>query len=101
MGHFGEVKTMAFSFLDMIMSKKSSLKVFAYQVDMFCICSFIVLSFSVVVASELRVHYYFVLNQNFFSIRIFFTDTDDSHGSRGREGAIFYSILPLPPAHEH
>ena len=57
---------MAFSFLDMITCKKSSLKVFVYQVDMFCICSFIVLSFSIVVASELRVHYYFVLNQIFF-----------------------------------
>ena len=30
-----------------------------------------------------------------------FTDTDDSQGSRGREGTIFYSTLPLPPAHEH
>ena len=30
-----------------------------------------------------------------------FTDTDDWQDSRGREGSIFYSILPLPPAHEH
>ena len=37
----------------------------------------------------------------FFTIRIFFTDTDDSQDSRGREGTIFYSSLPLPPAHEH
>ena len=37
----------------------------------------------------------------FFSIRVFFTDTDDSQDSRGREGTIFYSILPLPPAQEH
>ena len=37
----------------------------------------------------------------FFSIRVFFTDTDDSQDSRGREGTIFYSALPLPPAHEH
>ena len=29
------------------------------------------------------------------------TDTDDSQDSRGREGTIFYSTLPLPPAHEH
>ena len=36
-----------------------------------------------------------------FSIRVFFTDTDDSQHSRGREGTIFYSSLPLPPAHEH
>ena len=36
----------------------------------------------------------------FFSIRVFFTDTDDSQDSREREGTI-YSTLPLPPAHEH
>ena len=29
-----------------------------------------------------------------------FTDTDDSQDSRGREGAIFYSILPLPSTHK-
>ena len=34
-----------------------------------------------------------------FSIRVFFTDTDFSQ--RGRERTIFYSTLPLPPAHEH
>ena len=37
----------------------------------------------------------------FFSIRVFFTDTDDSQGSREREGTIFYSTLPLPPAREY
>ena len=37
----------------------------------------------------------------FFSIRVFFTDTDDSQESRGREGTIFYSTVPLPPAHKH
>ena len=37
----------------------------------------------------------------FFSFRVFFTDTDDSRDSREREGTIFYSTLPLPPAHEH
>ena len=36
-----------------------------------------------------------------FSIRVFFTDTDFSQDSRGRERTIFYSTLPLPPAHEH
>ena len=36
-----------------------------------------------------------------FSIRAFFGDTDDSKDSRGREGTIFDSTLPLPPAHEH
>ena len=37
----------------------------------------------------------------FFSIMVFFTDTDDSQDSRGREGTIFYSTLPLLPGHEH
>ena len=30
-----------------------------------------------------------------------FTDTDDSQDGRGREETIFYSTLPLPPAHKH
>ena len=38
---------------------------------------------------------------DFFSIRVFFTDADDSQDSRGREGTIFYSTLPLPPVHKH
>ena len=37
----------------------------------------------------------------FFLSGFSFTDTDDSQDSRGREGEIFYSTLPLPPAHEH
>ena len=37
----------------------------------------------------------------FFLSGYFFTDTDDSQGSREREGIIFYSTLPLPPAHKH
>ena len=37
----------------------------------------------------------------FFSMRVFFRDTEDSQESRGREGTIFYSTLSLPPAHEH
>ena len=37
----------------------------------------------------------------FFSIGFSFTDTDNSQDSRGREGTIFYSTLPLPPAHKH
>ena len=37
----------------------------------------------------------------FFLSEFSFTDTDDSHDSRGREGTIFYSTLPLPPTHEH
>ena len=30
-----------------------------------------------------------------------FIGTDDSQDSKGREGTIFYSTLPLPPAHQH
>ena len=37
----------------------------------------------------------------FFLSGFSFTDIDDSQGSRGREGTIFYSTLPLPPPHEH
>ena len=36
-----------------------------------------------------------------FCIRVFFTDTDNSQDSRGREGTIFYSTLPILPAHKH
>ena len=36
----------------------------------------------------------------FFLSGFSFTDTDDSQDSRGREGTIFYSTLPLRPAHE-
>ena len=35
----------------------------------------------------------------FFLSGFSFTDTDDLQDSRGREGTIFYSTLPLPPAH--
>ena len=42
------------------------------------------------------------MHSTFFFLSGFsFTDTDDSQDSRGREGAIFYSTLPLPPAHKH
>ena len=37
----------------------------------------------------------------FFFFTVFFTEADDSQDSRGREGTIFYSTLPLPPTHEH
>ena len=37
----------------------------------------------------------------FFLSRFSFTDTDSSQGSMGREGAIFYSTLPLLLSHEH
>ena len=43
----------------------------------------------------------YCITTNFFSIRLFFPDTDDSQDSRGKEGTIFYSILPLPPTDEH
>ena len=36
----------------------------------------------------------------FFFSSVFFKDTDDSQGSRGKEVIIFYSTLPLPPTHE-
>ena len=57
--------------------------------------------------NSLMLFTFFVFNRErsfwaiFFSIRVFFTDTDDSQDSREREGTIFYSTLPLPPAHEH
>ena len=41
------------------------------------------------------------LKISFFLSGFSFTDTDDSQDSRGRERTIFYSTLPLPPAHEH
>ena len=37
----------------------------------------------------------------FFLPEFSFTDTDNSQDSKGREEIIFYSTLPLPPAHEH
>ena len=37
----------------------------------------------------------------FFLSGFSYTDTDDSQDSRGREGTILYSTLPLPPAHKH
>ena len=42
-----------------------------------------------------------VLSLRFFSIRVSFTDTDNLQGSGRKEGTIFYSTLPLPPALEH
>ena len=42
-----------------------------------------------------------ILDLLFFLSGFFFTDTDDSQDSRGREETIFYSTLPYPPAHEH
>ena len=52
--------------------------------------------FSIHCLSSLKKIFFYI-----FFIRVFFTDTDDSQGSRGREWTIFYSTLPLPPAHKH
>ena len=37
----------------------------------------------------------------FFLSGFSFTDTNDSQDSREREGTLFYSAQPLPPAHEY
>ena len=37
----------------------------------------------------------------FFSVRVFFTYTDNSQDNSGREGTIFYSTLSVTTAHEH
>ena len=42
-------------------------------------------------------HGFFIIFPSEFS----FTNTNDSQDRRGREGTIFYSTLPLPPAHKH
>ena len=39
--------------------------------------------------------------QHFFLSGFSFTDTNDSHDSRGREETFFYSALPLPSAHKY
>ena len=44
--------------------------------------------------------YIFILVVFFFLSGFSFTDTDDSQESREREWTIFYSTLPLPPAHK-
>ena len=41
-------------------------------------------------------------SQSFFFLSGFcFTETDESQDSGGKKGTIFYSTLPLPPAHKH
>ena len=54
-----------------------------------------------IVFQVFNIKLFFHIKTVFFSIRVFFTDTDDSQGSRRREGTIFYSTLVLPPTHEH
>ena len=41
------------------------------------------------------------MQQFFFLSEFSFTETEDSQDSRRRKRIIFYSTLPLPPAHEH
>ena len=45
--------------------------------------------------------FHIVFPQYFLSIRGFFTGTGNSQDSRGKEGIIFYSTLPIPSAQEH
>ena len=42
-----------------------------------------------------------VFGQFFFLSGFSFMDTDNSQDNTGREGTIFYTTLPIPPAHEH
>ena len=56
---------------------------------------------NVVFGSLLCIYLILLVLYIFFLSGFFFTDTDDTQGSRGREWTIFYSTLPLPPAHEH
>ena len=46
-------------------------------------------------------HYFCIMTDIFFSIRVFFRRHWHSQDSSGKEGTIFYSTLPLPSAHEH
>ena len=71
------------------------------------ICSYLLIMLWLSVFSRKNSAYYTVTIAFYwlcvccFSIRVFFKDTDDSQDSKGREGSMFYSTLPLPPAHEH
>ena len=85
------------------------IKLYAYAYIMLNILSFITLiRLSLYILKETRNSRFCVNPQNrrlmfvfFFLSGFSFTDTDDSQDSRGRKGTIFYSSLPLPPAHEH
>ena len=52
---------------------------------------------SLIINFEQVIRSFLVLFFFFYS----FMDTDDLQDSRGWEGTIFYSTLPLSPAHEH
>ena len=56
----------------------------------------------ILIFSQISLYFSFTSSSSlFFSVRVFFTDTDDSQDSRGREGTSFYSNLPLQPTHKH
>ena len=61
----------------------------------------IIFSLPSLISLYLSIFWKFTLFTFFFLSGFSFTDTDDSQDSRGREGAIFYSTLPLPPVHKH
>ena len=56
------------------------------------------------VATENLSYWFMILKMKeffFFLSGFSFTDTDNSQNSRGRKRNLFYSTLPLTPAHEH
>ena len=57
--------------------------------------------FEIAINKNIPSQYHFIYFFFFFLSGFSITDTDDSQNSRGREGTIFYSTVPLPPAHEH
>ena len=70
-------------------------------IKLYLICKFIV-----IVISRFSDNLFTLLGDDWnidflFYQGFFFTDTDNSQDSRGKEGTIFYSTLPLPPVHEH
>ena len=60
------------------------------------LCDFLLsfLAFIYLKKCVLRMRFFFLSGSSF-------TDTDNSQDSRGKEGTIFCSTLPLPSAHEH
>ena len=48
-----------------------------------------------------NIYIYICIYIYFFSIKIFFHGHWQLTGQQGKGGPIFYSTLPLPPAHEH
>ena len=60
-----------------------------------------IVTFFYIIINRKHVSTKFIYIYIFFLSGFSFTDTDDSRDRRGREGTIFYSTLPLPPAHGH